>query len=694
MITIKVHIKIFLIGLLLLFGFNKVVFSQNYTPQSIKTAYILNFIKLITWGNEDELTEYNIGIYDEDSLLYKEILLNTRGKSIKGLPIKAHFANNIDNPHNYQVLYISSSKIQEIKTNELLQKIHLKNTLLVTDEFEKEKTMINFISRRNTILFEINEPLLESENFKISGLLLTMSKSKTELKEMYLQTEQMLINEKKIVEQQNAEIAKQKALLNEQLFTLKQQQGELELQEQELIKQRKEIESRNLIIQQKQDDIEKQSQNLLLLKTEAHKYQQKLQERIALIELQEKKIKTQTQKINAQLDVLKQLNDELDKKIDEINKKNDVLNQQDVKIYNQRLIIFLALFFIALISAMVFLTYRAYRAKANMNKELFNKNEAIIAQNAEIKLQQEEILSQKEEIERQKEDLQKNQEEIHIAYRKIEEKNNLLEIRNRYITDGIQYAQRIQESIFPSHTLIKSVFPESFILFLPKDILSGDFYFFDKTFTQPDELSYKNEEIVFFSTVDCTGHGVPGALMSIVGYNLLNQAINEYKILQPSKILDFLNSGILNTLRHNEDNNDNVKDGMDIALCALNRNTLQMEYAGAFNPLYLFRNEELIEFKPDIRPIGGTFGEKIVPFQNHIIKLQKGDIIYLFTDGYADQFGGNEHSKFMRRRLRNLFFENHKLPMNEQKQILKDIFFQWKGDLEQYDDVLIMGFKI
>lgn len=689
----KTHKIIIFFVLLPMFFVGKNSHGQSYSPSEIKTAYIFNFIKLITWPDENSISQYNVAILSSDTALIVEMIKNANIKKVKNKEIEIHKISNLENISDFQAIYISNEYKNENDVKSLLQGIKGKGILLITDKFDLENSMINFFTKQNTIRFEINHENVESNGFKISGLLVTLSKSKNELKELYLQTEKLLETEKKLVEQQKKELEEQKARIDEQRELLREQQAEVEKQQLRLKQQADKLNEQNSLITTKEKEILKQNSKLASLNIELVIQQKKLKERLELTKLQENKIKEQTSKINSQLDVMNKLNKELDRKLEEISDKNSVLSEQNVKIYNQRLTITLSFIFIGIVFLLIVLVLRAYKAKIKVNRELAEKNDAITKQNIEIRQQQEEILSQNEEIERQRANLEINQKEIQNAYRKIEEKSTLLEIRNRYITDGIQYAQKIQESIFPSLTLIKSVFPESFILFLPKDILSGDFYFFDKTFSQDDEETYRNEEIIYFAAVDCTGHGVPGALMSIVGYNLLNQAINEYKIKQPSKILDFLSTGVQNTLRQSDDD-DNVKDGMDIALCKYNKNTNILEYAGAFNPLYVYRDNELIEYKADIRPIGSSFQHRITPFNNHKIKLQKGDTLYLFSDGYADQFGGKDQNKFMRKRLRNLLYDNHSLPMQEQKQVLKDVFFQWKGELEQYDDVLIIGIRI
>jgi serine phosphatase RsbU (regulator of sigma subunit) len=291
---------------------------------------------------------------------------------------------------------------------------------------------------------------------------------------------------------------------------------------------------------------------------------------------------------------------------------------------------------------------------------------------------------------------QKANQALKSAYMEIEQKNGrLIELfqeleqnrdevagKNKEITDSIKYAKRLQEAILPDKNFISSMFPESFVLYKPKDIVSGDFYWFEKWGTKK-----------LFAAVDCTGHGVPGAFMSIVGYNQLNQAVNEHGLWKPNLILNALNKGITKTLRQKMES-ATVKDGMDMALCSLDEATNILEYSGAYNSLWLIRDGVFSEIKADKRPIGVFLGEELVPFTNHEIQLHKNDSIYIFTDGYADQFGGTKGKKFKYKSLQQLVMTSQHLSMEEQGKLLEKIIEEWRGNLEQVDDILVMGIKV
>ncbi|MCC6370272.1 MAG: SpoIIE family protein phosphatase [Bacteroidia bacterium] len=272
------------------------------------------------------------------------------------------------------------------------------------------------------------------------------------------------------------------------------------------------------------------------------------------------------------------------------------------------------------------------------------------------------------------------EEKVNERTAEVVEKNKELDAKNQDITASIRYAKRIQEAILPPDEFVKKNLPNTFILFKPKDIVSGDFYW----------METKNDHVLF-AAVDCTGHGVPGAFMSIVGHNLLDRIISEQEITEPAKILDELNKGLGETLRQNDLEDNTVKDGMDITLCSFHQKSGTMQYAGAFNPLWLIRNNELIEFKADKFPIGNSTTAHRNSFANHSIELQKGDTFYIFSDGYCDQFGGPSGKKFKASNLKQVLLKSQHLNMQQQRDLLNETIENWRGTLEQVDDILVIG---
>lgn len=264
----------------------------------------------------------------------------------------------------------------------------------------------------------------------------------------------------------------------------------------------------------------------------------------------------------------------------------------------------------------------------------------------------------------------------------VVKQKEVIEEKNKHITDSIVYAKRIQEAILPPEDVFKLHLQNSFVLYKPKDIVSGDFYWLEK----------KGNKILF-AVVDCTGHGVPGAFMSIIGYNGLNQIVNEYGVTQPAEILNRLNKIISVTLKQRVDESK-IRDGMDLSICSIDLDTNTLEYAGANNPIFIVRNNEVIEIKADKKPIGNFVGEDDFRFTNKELSLFPNDKLYLFSDGYADQFGGPHGKKLKYNTFRDLLLDNCHRPMEEQKYILDRMFEGWRGDLEQIDDVCVIGVGI
>lgn len=249
-----------------------------------------------------------------------------------------------------------------------------------------------------------------------------------------------------------------------------------------------------------------------------------------------------------------------------------------------------------------------------------------------------------------------------------------IEQKHIEIQDSINYAQRIQAAFLPEEDEMKAALGDSFVLFMPKDVVSGDFYWADKV-----------DNKALFSVVDCTGHGVPGSLVSIVGHNGLTRAVNEKRITTPGLVMDALNEIV-------EHSFGKIKDGMDMALCTLDREARVLEFAGAKNPVYLIQHGELIEIKADKQPIEANPDRE--PYTTHTINVNPGDVIYLFSDGFSDQFGGPKGKKFKYKPFKELLVEIHQKPMEQQLARLNDAFTQWIGEYEQIDDVCVLGVRV
>ena len=276
------------------------------------------------------------------------------------------------------------------------------------------------------------------------------------------------------------------------------------------------------------------------------------------------------------------------------------------------------------------------------------------------------VLERTEEVVRQKEEVERQSRKVVELY------NN--------VTDSIRYAKRLQESILPPEKRMRELLPNSFVYYRPKDIVSGDFYWMDRV-----------EDKVIFAAVDCTGHGVPGAFMSLIGHNGLNQVVKDRGRSKPSEVLHELNRIAYEAL-HKDREQGLVRDGMDLALCTLDPVTLELEFAGANNPLYLVRGGEVLLFAPNKNAIG-SIELGVEAFTDHRVQLKKGDMVYIFSDGYADQFGGPKGKKYMYRRFRDLLLAISDDTPERQRARLHDEFNGWRGAHEQVDDILVIGMR-
>jgi tetratricopeptide (TPR) repeat protein len=268
--------------------------------------------------------------------------------------------------------------------------------------------------------------------------------------------------------------------------------------------------------------------------------------------------------------------------------------------------------------------------------------------------------------------------EVEKKNKEIEEQKALVEEKNKDILDSITYAKRLQDAILPPLSVIEKYLPESFVLYKPKDIVAGDFYWLERV-----------GDSILIAAADCTGHGVPGAMVSVVCSNALNRTVKEFKITEPGKILDKVRELVLETFEKSE---ANVQDGMDISLCCINTKTHEVQWSGAYNSLCYIDGGELKEIAADKQPIGKTDNPK--PFATHAGVGKAGTLLYLFTDGYADQFGGPKGKKFKYKQLSNKLLAISGQSMKEQKHILEETLQSWKGSLEQVDDVLVIGIRV
>jgi len=387
------------------------------------------------------------------------------------------------------------------------------------------------------------------------------------------------------------------------------------------------------------------------------------------------------------LSFAEKLNLEKEAKIENLNKdrllNEAVLKEKEAQLQKSAIIRNFIIFGLIIVIIFATLILNNMRKLKKAKNVLAIQNAAIAARNKEIR--------------QQKEDIEKKTEMLEGAFEQIKKQN--LDINN-----SINYAQRIQKAMLRSEEALKVYLPESFILLKPREKVSGDFFWFKEIGSmakitrylleaigeKPEENDLKNKKLIL-AAIDCTGHGVPGSFMSLIGFNLLNEITSMGFTKSAANILNHLHESVRGALR--QDTTDN-RDGMDVALCMIDKNNKILDFSGAKNPLVYIQDGELVEIKGDKNPVGGLQREEERKFISHKLTLDKPTSFYIFTDGYLDQFGGEKGRKFMKKNFYSLLLEIHQKPMHEQKEILFNTFKNWKGEQAQIDDVLVIGFKI
>jgi len=362
--------------------------------------------------------------------------------------------------------------------------------------------------------------------------------------------------------------------------------------------------------------------------------------------------------------------------LNQTKKINDLeLQKREAEIQKARTEKYILFGILGIIFIIFILVFFQFRQKKKANKLLAEKNKQLEQQKDEISMKNLSLRSLNTALEKQKAEIVASNEKLEIL-------NKELAGKNQQIEQSIVYASKIQEAILPSQKAIQTNFPNSFIFYRPRDIVSGDFYWY----------SAKNGKQII-AAVDCTGHSVPGAFMSMIGNTLLNEIVNEKNIMHPAMILDKLHEGIVNTLNQGRDNDP--KDGMDITLCVIDKENRELEIAAANHSVFIITGNELQEIEGDIFSIGDEMLlNKVVNFTNHTIFLDEDTSLYMMSDGYQDQFGGDNNSKFMKLNVKKLLIANQHLSLEEQGKLMASKFDEWRGDKKQIDDVLMIGLKI
>jgi len=616
------------LGLLLMVNYT---FGQAGLNNGTRAVFIFDIAKYIDYGaGFADSSVFRIGILDKDEFLFFEMgnLRKTRTK-IQDKPVELVKFNTESQITHTQVLYVN--KASGFNLNKIKAAIEKHQTLLLTEGYEFRESMINFMGVEGAMpKYGVNEDMINKAGMKVnSNMLFQAIKTKEDWENLFGKASEQIVIQRDTIRQQLEMITTQRTEILHQKALLDSLDKEITAKVKTLNEKQKVLEKQFVQISKQQGEISIQKQTIVVQQNE--------------VQVQKDTLTRQKEKITIQLS-------RIDDQLKRISEQDNKIKVQLEAIEKQKLVLYFVLLALLLVSFLGYYIYRGYKIKKEANIKLEEKNRTISMQKDEIEKQRDLAAAQRDQI----------------AYQK------------RHIEDSIMYAKRIQTALIPSLELFSDKL-EHFVIYKPLAIVSGDFYWVS---------AQANPQVII--SADCTGHGVPGAFMSMLGVTLLNEIINGKHILMPDQIIENLRQGIIKSLKQVAEE-DSIKDGMDIAVCVVDFDRNILWYAGANSPLYLVRGGELTHYRADKMPVAIHY--KMEPFTLHKIDIQKGDAFYIFSDGYADQFGGPKQKKFMSMQLRETLVSMAGMPMLQQGERLNEIFEGWRGDSPQIDDVTLIGVR-
>lgn len=596
-----------------------------------KALFIFDISKYIDYGpGFADSAVFKIGVLDRDEYMFLELgnLSKTR-RTIQEKPVQIVKFNTESQIVHTQVLYVNKASGYNIDKIKKVLEGH--QTLLMTEGYEFRESMINFMGVEGGMpKYSVNEDMINAAGMKVnSNMLFQAVKTKEDWENLFGKASEQIVLQRDTIREQLEMITVQKAEILRQKALLDSLDNQIIAKEKTLAEKQKVLDRQFVQISRQQGEITTQKQTITAQQKE--------------VQIQQDTLAGQKAKIDQQLAMI-------DNQLKMITEQEDKIKLQLEAIEKQKLILYFVVLALILVSFLGYYIYRGYRIKKEANIKLEEKNRTISAQKDEIEKQRDLAAAQRDQI----------------AYQK------------KHITDSIMYAKRIQTALIPSLELFSEKV-DHFVLYKPLAIVSGDFYWVS---------TQGNLQVIICA--DCTGHGVPGAFMSMLGITMLNEIVQGKKVLMPDQIVEELRQGIIKALKQVAAE-DSIKDGMDIEVCLLDFDKNKLWFSGANNPLYLVRNGELMHYRADKMPVAIHY--KMSPFTLHEIDLQKGDAFYIFTDGYADQFGGPREKKFMSNQLKETLVSMNGMPMIKQGEKLDEIFEKWRGENPQVDDVTVIGVR-
>ncbi len=606
-------------------------FGQAPINNGTRAVFIFDIAKYIDFGpGFADSSVFRIGILDRDVSLFFEMgnLRKTRTR-IQDKPVEIVKFNSESQIIYTQLLYVN--KASGFNLNKVKAVIEKHQTLLMTEGYEFRESMINFIGVEGEMpKYGVNEDMINKAGMKVNSNMLAQAiKTKEDWENLFGKASEEIVIQRDTIRQQIEMINNQKAEILHQKALLDSLDKEITAKVKTLNDKQKVLEKQFVQISKQQGEITIQKQTIVVQQNQ--------------VQVQKDTLSKQKEKIDLQIA-------RLDEQLKRISEQDSKIKVQLEAIEKQKLVLYFVILALLLVSFLGYYIYRGYKIKKEANIKLEEKNRTISLQKDEIEKQRDLAAAQRDQI----------------GYQK------------RHIEDSIMYAKRIQTALIPSLELFSDKL-EHFVLYKPLAIVSGDFYWVS---------TQSNPQVII--SADCTGHGVPGAFMSMLGVTMLNEIVNAKHILEPDQIIENLRQGIIKSLKQVADE-DSIKDGMDIAVCVVDFDKNILWYAGANSPLYHVRGGELTHYRADKMPVAIHY--RMEPFTLHKIDLQKGDAFYIFSDGFADQFGGPNQKKFMSMQLRETLVTMSGVPMLQQGERLNKIFEEWRGDSPQIDDVTLIGVR-
>ncbi len=633
------------------------VIPQVFSESRIKAEYILSLADYVEWPDSIVDGLYEVGVLNANEV-YNELSFKSEMVRFKGFPFKVRYFKRIKDIKPVHILFIDKEENQVIR--KVWSKIENRHVLLITDSCQQyENIMINLLAlNRAGKSFELNKKNIDDAGLEVSQKILYIGGREDELREIY-----------KISEEQLGQVKKELETLN----------NDLKLQYEKLEQRRKEIDSLNLNIEHQRNEltqlsaeISRQQHNLTEKTAQMMQQEAEFNKLATEIRIKEHQLKLQEDSIQTGQQILIKQRDSIHFQQGEIQKQYSKIGEQRLVIIRQQNLLYFFIILLVMTSFVVYFIIRAYRIKKRAHRIFKERNASIARQNAEISKQKGEILAQREQLE--------------MINRAIEKQNN-------DIKASIYYALTIQNAILPIQEDIDKHF-RSFIIYLPKDIVSGDFYWFTTA-----RETVKKVEMVFCAVVDCTGHGVPGGFLSMIGSRMLNTIVNENHIYEPDQILKRMDQNFRQALQQDHTSND---DGMDVCLCRIDKSSVAKEkqtdkvrviFSGAKRPLYYSMNKSRVDMiRGNRKKVGGRYyNEK--EFTSMELLLNRGDRIYLTTDGITGQHSPTRE-KFGIKRFMDTLSKNGNLSMEEQKKYFEEVLLGFMRYENQRDDITVLGIEL